>query len=96
MAFTEEDLAQLGKFIESKVEAAVQVARDIQAAEKAASSVVNREAIVGRPDVPADAGPEFYIHLANGDVITSHDSASTHMDINGEQVAVIGRYQKGA
>jgi hypothetical protein len=57
----------------------------------------NRVAQVGAPDVAPDAGPEYYVHLADGSVVVSHDSGSTHMpNAQGEPVAVIGRYQKGA
>jgi len=52
----------------------------------------DRVSVVGKPDVDPEAGPEYYIHLADGSpVFKSHDSASTH--ING--VLVIGRYQVG-
>jgi len=91
MALDAADLEQLGMFIDKKLAGAVQALEQRQAA----NAAVNREAIVGRPEVAPDAGPEFYVHLANGDVLTSHDSASTHMDVNGEAVTVIGRYQKG-
>lgn len=56
-----------------------------------------RASVVGVPDVPADAGPEYYVHLADGEVVVTHDSASTHLPNEaGEPVLVIGRYQKGA
>lgn len=50
-----------------------------------------RVAAVGKPDVDPEAGPEYYVHLANGDVVKSFDSASTH--VNGQ--LVIGRYAVG-
>jgi hypothetical protein len=57
----------------------------------------DRVAQVGAPDVDPEAGPEYYVHLADGSVVVSHDSGSTHMpNAEGEPVAVIGRYQKGA
>jgi hypothetical protein len=91
MPLTSEDLAQLSDFIDSRITAtAVAHAPTAEQAEQ------SRAAVVGIPDVPADAGPEFWIHLANGDTIVSHDSGSTHVDVDGEPVAVIGRYQKGA
>jgi hypothetical protein len=63
-------------------------------AERAAQ---DRVAQVGAPDVAPDAGPEYYVHLADGSVVESYDSGSTHMpNAKGEPVAVIGRYQKGA
>jgi hypothetical protein len=51
----------------------------------------------GEPD-PANSlegAPFYYVHLANGDVMESQDSASTHVDVDGVSVAVIGRYLKG-
>ena len=64
-----------------------------QTAEEAAQA---RVSVVGVPDVPPDAGPEYYVHLADGEVVVTHDSASTHLPNEaGEPVQVIGRYQKG-
>lgn len=40
--------------------------------------------------------PDYYVHLANGDTITTKDSGSTHMDVDGVSVQVIGRYAVGA
>jgi hypothetical protein len=88
MALTPEDLEMLGAFIENKIEQARPV---FQAAEGLA-----REVLTGRPDTDPLAGPEFYVHLADGSVITTHDSSSTHMaGKDGNPVIVIGRYQKG-
>ena len=95
MALTEEDFAALGKFIESKVEGVFQAKADEpkpEAPEPTPEQVAqDRVSQVGKPDVDPEAGPEFYIHLADGEVIKSFDSASTH--VNG--VLVIGRYQVG-
>lgn len=51
----------------------------------------SRVSEVGKPDVDPEAGPEYYVHLANGEVVKSFDSASTHV---GGQL-VIGRYPVG-
>lgn len=96
MGFSPEELAQLGQFIEKKVADVITVARDAEQVKADVQAAVNRDAIVGKPDVAPDAGPEFYVHLANGDVIVTRDSSSTHIDVDGTSVAVIGRYQKGA
>ena len=94
MAFTSEDLAQLGQFVRQTVtEALAESAPPEPTAEQQAAT---RASVVGIPDVPHDAGPLFYIHLADGSpVFTSHDSTSTHMESGGKPVAVIGRYQVG-
>ena len=42
-----------------------------------------------------DEAPTYYVHLADGQVIESKDSGSTHMDVDGQSVLVIGRYAKG-
>ena len=60
--------------------------------EKQAAQDLQRQA--GSPDVDPQAGPTYYVHLANGDVIESKDSGATHVEVNGETVDVIGRYQK--
>lgn len=94
MAFTAEDLELLGSFIDKKITAAVE---SHAPAEVPAAEPLPREAQVGVPDVPFDAGPLYWIHLANGEVIQSHDSASTHMpDAEGRTQLVIGRYQAGS
>jgi hypothetical protein len=100
MALSAEELEQLGRFIESRAatvfEGLLADAESRKSASTAANAAATREAIVGRPDVNPDAGPEFYVHLADGSVITSHDSGSTHMEADGKPVQVIGRYQVGA
>ena len=95
MPFSPEELAQLGEFVSQKVEAGISaikadLARNEKTPEQAAQE---RSAVVGIPDVPPDAGPLYWIHLANGDVIESHDSASTHIDVNGITVPVTGRWE---
>lgn len=100
MAFSPEDLAQLAGFISQEVGKGIEALKaDIKPAEKTAEEIAAaRASQVGVPDVPEDAGPLYYIHLADGSpVFTSHDSTSTHMDSgSGIPVAVIGRYQVGA
>jgi hypothetical protein len=102
MALTQEDLEALAGFIEGKVkdvagELISQAKADVEAAAEG-NAVQNRVSVVGKPDVDPEAGPQYYVHLANGKVIESYDSASTHMSDpdSGDQVAVIGRYQIGA
>lgn len=72
------------------------VAGQISDAAPAAAAPQDRASVVGKPDVDPEAGPDYYVHLADGSVVVSKDSASTHMaNGDGESVAVIGRYQKG-
>ena len=93
MAFTPEDLEMLGSFIAKKITAAA----DSVPATAPAAEPLPREALVGVPDVPFDAGPLLWVHLANGEVIQSHDSASTHLpDAEGRTQLVIGRYPVGS
>lgn len=94
MAFTADELAALGQFISSEVGKAVDAIRgDL---ETRPQTTQERASVVGVPDVAPDAGPEYWIHLADGTVMVSHDSASTHMPgADGTPVPVIGRYQKG-
>jgi len=93
MAFTEEDLVQLGKFIETKITDGLAVAHDAAVV----ASEVSREFLVGKPEVSPTAGPEYYVHLADGSVVVTHDSGSTHMaNAAGDQMLVVGRYAKGA
>lgn len=84
MALTEEDLATLGNFIDSRIEKA-------QASQPAQPD--NTVAQTGRPDVDPEAGPLYYVHLSDGQVIKTHDSGATHMEVGGETLDVIGRYQ---
>ena len=95
MSFSEEELAQIAGFGEGKVKAAVDLVKSEEPAIKAVDALASRIATVGTPDVSPDSGPTYYVHLANGDVVESKDSSSTHLDVNGTSVAVIGRYQKG-
>jgi len=84
MALTEEELKQVLDVINSQPQPVAPEPTPDQVAQ-------DRIAVVGKPDVDPEAGPEFYIHLADGEVIKSFDSSSTH--VNG--VLVIGRYQVG-
>lgn len=90
MAFTPEELAQLGAFVDSRIDAAKPAEPTEE--EKAESAAAEQRVKAGVPDVDPEAGPEYYVHLANGDVIVTKDSGSTHMSVDGETVAVIGRY----
>jgi hypothetical protein len=92
VAFSPEELAQLGAFVEQKVAAGVEAIRG-EFQHQSPAAEVDRASVVGIPDVPEDAGPSYWVHLANGDVIESQDSASTHVDVGGVAVPVTGRYQ---
>jgi hypothetical protein len=94
MALTQEDLSALASFVKTEVENAVSTVRADLASR--VPEAADRASVVGVPDVDPEAGPEFYIHLADGTITRSHDSQSTHMPgEDGEQVQVIGRYQVG-
>jgi len=102
MALDKADLEALGSFIRSETSALLEDFKKDFTAETAQqtadAAVQNRVSVVGKPDVDPEAGPKYYVHLANGDVIESYDSGSTHMAVEGSDapVAVIGRYQMGA
>lgn len=84
--------------VESRIgQAPPEVPADVPAEPTAEQAAASRAAVVGVPDVAPDAGPEYYVHLADGTVVVTHDSQSTHLPNEaGESLAVIGRYQKGA
>lgn len=92
MGFTQEELEQLGAVIDAKVSNAVGAQADAVAAE-AAKPTTNDE-----PQNQPENQPDYYVHLANGKVITAKDSQSTHMTDpdTGETVMVIGHYPVGA
>ena len=95
MALTQEDLEALDQLIQRRVQDAQPPAPpQLTEEEQAAKDARDLQLKAGVPDVAPDAGPEYYVHLANGDVITTHDSGATHMSVDGETVAVIGRYLK--
>lgn len=97
MAFSEDDLKTLAGFVGGIVKDEVAAAVSGMKAELPAAVEQNRTAIVGAPDVDPEAGPLFWLHLADGSVVESRDSSSTHLANDaGESVPVIGRYQKGA
>jgi hypothetical protein len=87
MSLTQEDLAALSALMDQKIHAA-------ESRGPAPAEPVNRESQVGKAEVPFDAGPLYYLHLANGAVLTSHDSSSTHMPgDDGSTQPIIGRFQ---
>ena len=103
MALSQEDLDALDAMIANRVKSIVGDEVRAQApsalpeqTEEEKQAEADREYTLkaGRPDVDPESGPEYYVHLANGDVITTRDSGSTHMSVDGETVAVIGRYLK--
>jgi hypothetical protein len=87
MALTPEDLEVLASLIDSGIKKVIDD-RPVPAA-----PAENH----GQPDAAnsTENAPVYYVHLANGEVIETKDSASTHMDRDGVSVAVIGRYPKG-
>jgi len=88
MALDKSDLELLGRFIDQKLHDAFQ-----HGPEPADTTPEARAAKVGVPEVPFDAGPLYYLHLANGDVVTSHDSSSTHLAAaDGSTQQIIGRF----
>jgi len=85
MALTTEDLELLSSFVDRKL---------AELGASAPQTPAERAAIVGTPDANPEAGPDYWIHLADGSVVVGKDSVSTHMLSNGEQTLVIGRYAK--
>lgn len=82
MALTPEDIAAIANLVETKVADAV---KDVKADVSAASST---------PEVQdAVKAIEYYVHLADGNVVTlpADQAAQSHVD----GVAVIGKYQVG-
>lgn len=94
MALTQEDLAQLGEFIDSKIKSAVGEHVDSAVTEATTPKPQTND----EPQNQPENQPDFYVHLSNGKVVESKDSQSTHMEDpeTGEAVLVIGRYPKGA
>jgi len=89
MAFTPEELEQLGQVIDAKVQAAT--ADVVKAAEPQPQA--NDEA----QNQPENQ-PDYWVHLADGSVFKSKDSQSTHMlsPTSGISEAVIGHFPAGA
>ena len=90
MPFSPEDLAQLGAFVKSEVESAV-------ASQVAVATAPKAETNTEAQNLPENQ-PDYYVHLANGKVVTSKDAGSTHMTDpdTGETVQVIGHFPVGA
>lgn len=98
MALTSEELSQLGSFIKTEVgNAAADLRRELTPREPTPDELsAQRVGVVGAPEIDPEAGPLFYVHLANGQVVESHDSSSTHVaGDDGTTQLVIGRYQVG-
>jgi hypothetical protein len=97
MAFTQEDLAALAQMVGQTVDQKLQAHAASQPQGQNAPATDPKKdytRLAGVPDTDPTAGPTYYVHLANGDVIETQDSGATHMTVDGETVAVIGRYQK--
>jgi hypothetical protein len=88
-----EFMQQLGEFIDSRIRQNAPAAPpELTEEEKAKKAELDQRLMAGVPTVDPEAGPDYYVHLANGDTIVTKDSGSTHMGVDGETVAVIGRY----
>ena len=94
MALTPEDLAALAGIIDDKVKAAVSG----QVADAVTAATTPQPSTNDEPQNQPENQPDYYVHLADGTVITTKDSQSTHMENpeTGEAVQVIGRFPKGA
>lgn len=95
MALTQEDLAALGSLISSEAGKLVGDLRSELEGKLTAAAVKAENH--GAPDAANDtaSAPDYYVHLANGDVIVSKDAGSTHMTVDGKSVQVIGHYTVG-
>lgn len=93
MALTPEDIAALGALIDSKVSEAVSG----QVAAAVTEATTPQPQTNDEPQNQPENQPVYYVHLANGKVVESRDSVSTHMadPETGEALTVIGRYAKG-
>lgn len=93
MALTPEDLQALAGLIDQKVSEAV--SGQVQTAVTEATTP--QPQTNDEPQNQPENQPVYYVHLANGKVIESRDSVSTHMTDpdSGEAVQVIGRFSKG-
>jgi hypothetical protein len=76
MALTAEDLEQIKALMASQAPAEAPAAPKV------------RDESDRMTEAAADVPPAYYVHLADGRVLESNDSASTHID----GVQVIGRY----
>jgi hypothetical protein len=94
MALTPEDLETLGLFIDKKLDEHTESQAQMTEEHAKGDAAKDYTRLAGVPQVDPEAGPDYYVHLANGDVIESKDAGATHMEVDGETVAVIGRYQK--
>jgi hypothetical protein len=100
MALTPEDLAALsdmiGKTVDQKLETHTATQAQVSQEQATANAALDYTRQAGTPAADPNAGPDYYVHLANGDVIETKDAGATHMEVDGETVAVIGRFQKEA
>jgi hypothetical protein len=79
------DLSTLPPGFLEALKAQIQADAPVQAENHGAADAANA----------VENAPTYYVHLADGTVVESKDSASTHQDVDGVSVAVIGRYLKG-
>jgi hypothetical protein len=96
MALSQEDLKALGDFIDGKIESAISdVKKDV--GETVSQATTPQVQTNTEPQNQPENQPDYYVHLADGTVIVTKDSQSTHMEgPDGEALAVIGRFPKGA
>ena len=93
MALTPEDLQALAGLIDQKVSEAVSG----QVADAVTAATTPQPSTNDEPQNQPENQPVYYVHLANGKVVETRDSVSTHMTDpdTGEGLQVIGRYAKG-
>lgn len=99
MAFTLDELkaiaGELAPVVESLVQTEIQKVRGTESAPVASPAAEESPKGTVNPENSLENAPEYWVHLANGDVVRSQDSGSTHVTVDGTQVAVIGRYPVG-
>jgi len=90
MALSSEELAAIIESVTAAVEGKVTAA--------VATATTPQPQTNEEPQNQPENQPDYYVHLADGSVITSKDSQSTHMESpeTHEAVMVIGRFPKGA
>lgn len=96
MALTPEDITALGELLDTKIDAKLGAQAESQKTTEAANAEKDYARTAGVPDVDPTAGPTYYVHLANGDVVESQNAGATHMSVGDETVQVIGRWEKDA
>ena len=90
MALEASDIEKLAALIESKVTAAVNAAKaDLEGAVQGTAAVAESAPV----QEAVQAAREFYVHLADGNVVTLPEDQANTSHVNG--VAIIGKYLVG-